>query len=514
MSGGEPSRRAVLGGGIAAAAMPRHAHASGWQLAIADAPAGSFAGDFDGDVVRFRGIRYGRAPRFQPPEPIAASRLPIEAQAFGPVAPQPGDRYGPQSEDCLFLNVWTADPDPRARKPVMVYIHGGAYSTGSVTDPLNDGTALAARGDVVVVTVNHRLNAFGYLYLARLDPRFPDSGNLGQLDLILALQWVRDNIAAFGGDPARVTVFGQSGGGAKIATMLAQPAATGLFHRAITMSGQQVTASGPLHATERTRAYMAKLGANSVDDLLAMPVARLVEGLAATDPILGGGLYFGPVLDMRSLARHPFWPDAPPSTVPLMLGNTRQETGAFISPDSDRVKTLSWTNLAERMTPELRVDLSPEWIVAQYRQHFSDWTPQQIFYDATTCGRSWPGQVIEAEARARAGAPAWVYQLDFASRIDPRRGAFHTMDIPLAFGTLGAEGSQTGTGADARAASQALQNRFVAFATHGTPGAGWPRYDLTSRATMLFDTRARVENDPRRWQRELFARAPYIQPGT
>ena len=169
--------------------------------------------------------------------------------------------------------------------------------------PLLDGRHLAAAGDVVVVTVNHRLNAFGYLYLARLDPRFPDSGNAGQLDLILALTWIRDNIAAFGGDPGKVMVFGQSGGGAKIATLMGTPAATGLFHRAATMSGQQVTASGPLNATRRTRAYMERLGVELPGALLALPAEALVEGLAATDPILAAAL-FRPVLDMKWLTRH------------------------------------------------------------------------------------------------------------------------------------------------------------------------------------------------------------------
>ena len=507
------TRRGALGAGAALVAATA-VRAAG--PAVARAPAATFAGVATDGVVAFKGIRYGRAERFCAPvaEPRAGR---VSATAFGPVAPQSG-KYAPQSEDCLYLNIWSAAVDPRARKPVMVYIHGGAYSNGSSTDPLNDGHRLAARGDVVVVTVNHRLNALGYLYLARLDSRFPDSGNAGQLDLVLALRWVRDNIAAFGGDPSRVTVFGQSGGGAKIATMMAMPAARGLFHRAATMSGQQVTASGPLHATERTRAYFARLkvDARDLSTLLALPVERLVGALDATDPILGGGLYLGPVLDMRSLQRHPFWPDAAPQglPIPMILGNTREETGAFVPPDSPRLAGLSWDNLAERLAPELRVDLLPEWIVSQYRSHYPDWSPLQLFYAATTAGRSWPGQVIEAEARANAGAPAWVYQVDFASRVDPRRGAFHTMDIPLVFGTLDAPGSQTGTAADARAASQAMQDRFIAFAIAGNPGPDWPRYDLATRATMIFDARSRVENDPRGWQRELFARVPYIQPGT
>jgi para-nitrobenzyl esterase len=514
------TRRAVIGGASALlVAGPASGRAS---IAPVRCKAGAFQGTVENGIRAFRGIRYGRAARFQAPMPVAATSDIQHADAFGPVCPQSSDSYGPQSEDCLFLNIWSAEADARARKPVMLYIHGGAYSSGSVTDPLNDGQALAARGDVVVVTVNHRLNALGYLYLARLDPRFADSGNLGQLDLILALQWVRDNIAAFGGDPGCVMVFGQSGGGAKIATMMGMPAAKGLFHRAATMSGQQVTASGPLNATARTRAYLAKLGIadGGLGALLAMPVEKLVEGLSAIDPILGGGVYFGPVLDMKWLTRHPFWPDANPQSlgVPMILGNTHDETRAFVAPDSPKVRDLSWDNIAERIAPELRIDILPEWVVAQYRAKFPDWSPTQVFYDAATAGRSWRGQVIEAEERARAGAPGWVYQLDFGSRTDPRRGAFHSLDIPLVFGTLGAEGSQTGTAADARTVSQAMQESFVAFAKTGDPNhkgmPAWPRYTLDKRATMIFDVRSHVENDPRKWQRELFARVPYIQPGT
>jgi para-nitrobenzyl esterase len=383
---------------------------------------------------------------------------------------------------------------------VLVYFHGGAYSTGSANNPLLDGRHLAAQGDVVVVTVGHRLNVFGYLYLARLDPRFPDSGNAGQLDLILALQWVRDHIAAYGGDPRLVTVFGQSGGGAKIATLMGTPAARGLFHRAATMSGQQVTASGPLHATERARAYMARVGARSVDDLLAMPVARLVEGLAATDPVLGGGIYMGPVLDMKWLVRHPFWPDANPqgNAIPLLLGNTRDETRGFYGPGHSKLAGLDWSNLAERIAPELRIDAHPEWVVTEYRRLFPSYSAEQIFFAATTAGRSWRAQLIEAEERARAGAPAFVYQLDYP---DP---APHAADIPLVFGTF-AEPA-------ARPVSAAMMQAFLRFARAGNPG--WAPYRLPQRRTMIFDAAPHLEDDPRRRERELFARIPYIQPGT
>jgi para-nitrobenzyl esterase len=511
------SRRAFIGSAGAVAVSPALAAP---RRPVVETSLGRIRGTSEHGLSVFRGIRYGIAQRFRAPAAPPRSRAVIEATAFGPSAPQRGERYAPTSEDCLFLNVWTPDARAGANRPVMVYFHGGAYSTGSVADPLNDGRHLAAGRDVVVVTVNHRLNALGYLYLARLDPRFPDSGNTGQLDQILALRFIRDNIARFGGDPLRVLVFGQSGGGAKIATMMGMPAARGLFHRAITMSGQQVTASGPLNATARTRAYMAALGVRTVDDLLALPTARLVEGLAATDPIIGGSVYFGPVLDMKWLTRHPFWPDANPQSnaIPMILGNTRDETRAFIDPASERIRTLSWDNLAERLAPELRMDIHPEWVVSQYRARFPDWSPERVFYAASTAGRSWPGQVIEADARAAARTPTWVYQLNFQSTTEPARGAPHTMDIALAFGTLDAPGSYTGTGAAARALSATMMKSFAAFAAGGdpnTPGVPhWPVYAFPGRQTMVFDVESRAVPDPRQWERELFARVPYIQPGT
>jgi para-nitrobenzyl esterase len=502
------SRRTFIAG---AAALPTIVHASSAaRYRTVDTALGRVRGSIEGGVQVFRGIRYGVAERFQAPRTPKPVGTIVDALNFGPSAPQSGDKYRPQSEDCLFLNVWTPEARRGADLPVMVYFHGGAYSTGSVVDPLNDGRHLAGKG-VVAVTVNHRLNALGYLYLARLDPRFPDSGNLGQLDLILALKWIGDNIAAFGGDPKRVMVFGQSGGGAKIATLMGMPAAAGLFHSAATMSGQQVTASGPMHATERARAYLARLKVTPAD-LLSMHAEGLTDALDTTDPIMGGGVYFGPVLDMKWLTRHPFWPDANPqsNSIPMVLGNTHDETRAFIG--RERLKGLSWDDLADRMAPELRVDIKPEWVVSEYRRLFPVYTPEQVFYAATTAGRSWRGQVEEAEARAKANAPTWVYQVDFASPVEPWRGAPHTMDIPLVFGTLDVPGSFTGTGPDARAVSDAMMRAFIALAAKGNPG--WVQYRPPERATMIFDAPPHLENDPRREQRELFARVPYIQPGT
>ena len=510
------SRRAFLAGGaavFATAAAPRPA-----APPMALCPSGRFVGERQDGVAVFRGIRYGRAARFEMPRPAEPARDPVAAVRYGPACPQLSRRQ-PQSEDCLFLNIWTPDSAPRGRRPVMVYVHGGAFAFGSGSDPETEGHRLAAQGDLVVVTLNHRLNAFGYLSLARLDPRFPDSGNAGQLDLVLALQWVRANIAGFGGDPDRVTLFGQSGGGGKITTLMAMPAAHGLFRSVATMSGQQVAASGPIHATARARAFLARLKA-APGELAALPPERLLEGLAAEDPFAGGPLYMGPVLDARSLRRHPFWPDATPlgRGVAMMTGGTRDETRAFFPPDSSMIQTMSWGNVADRIAAELPVDLSPEEIVAAYRQHMPGSTPSDIFFAATTDGRSWRGQLEVAEARARSDEPAFAYQVDFTSRVDPRRGAEHAIDVPLVFGTLDAGGSQTGTGAEARAASARMQDCFVAFARSGDPNCRsvprWPRYTLQERATMIFDTDVRLARNPRRWQRLLFAPAPYVQPGT
>jgi len=502
------SRRAILAGAASAALLPHRLSATTIALPEVRALSGHYIGSFQydpGDQVtvrslRFAGIRYGRAARFQPPTPVQSTEpMTEQVAAFGPACPQRGDRYQPQSEDCLFLNIWTPPEPGKSKRPVMVYFHGGAYSAGSVTDPVNDGAALSARGDVVVVTVNHRLNALGYLYLARLDPRFPDSGNAGQLDLILALEWIRRNIAAFGGDPGNVTLFGQSGGGAKIATLMAMPEARGLFHKAITMSGQQVTASGPLNATRRAEAFLGALG-KDVDPAIA-PVEQLIAALSATDPILGGGVYMGPVLDMKHLMRHPFWPYAAPQSlgIPMMLGNAVMETRAFYAPDGKQLRGLSYDNLAARIAPEMRIDIHPEWTVAQFRARYPAAPSLELFHRIVTAARSWRGQVEEAEARARAGAPAFVYQLDFED-------AKHTDDIGLSFGTM-----PNPTPAQ-QAMSDVVMDAFVRFARTGDPG--WPAYDLAKRQTMIFDVESRVENDPRRWERELFARVPYIQPGT
>ncbi|HEY0431633.1 MAG TPA: carboxylesterase family protein, partial [Pyrinomonadaceae bacterium] len=340
-------RRSLIAGVVTASSaikLPTFARVLSTDSPIASTSSGKVRGYLDNGINVFKGIRYGADTtnrRFMPPAPPAPWFDVRDALAYGPSAPQPSRATDKPNEDCLFLNVWTPGLRDGRKRPVMFYIHGGAYNNGSGSTPLYDGVRLCRRGDVVVVSINHRLNAFGYLYLAPFGgPELADSGNAGQLDLILALQWARANIGEFGGDPNRIMVFGQSGGGAKIATLMAMPLAKGLFHRAATMSGQQVTASGPLNATLRTRTVLEalKLSPQRAAELRTIPADKLLEAINARDPVLPfGGVSFAPVLDERSLQRHPFYPDAPSQSahVPMIIGNTHDETRAFLGGDEN-----------------------------------------------------------------------------------------------------------------------------------------------------------------------------------
>ncbi len=511
-------RRTVLGGLVSAPAVAATRRTG--RDPVARTRHGRVRGLNEGGVLVFRGVRYGaptggrRFARAVPPQPWHEVQ---DAVRYGLASPQT-QATEPTSEDCLFLNVWTPGLDG-GRRPVMVYLHGGAHAHGSGSDPLYDGANLVRRGDVVVVTLNHRLAAFGYAYLAQLGGP-PESGNVGNLDIILALEWVRDNIAAFGGDPDRVMIFGQSGGGAKVVTLMAMPEARPLFRAAATMSGQHVTAAGPNHATLRAKVWMARAGARSVPELAALPVERLVEAMAMTDPLEGKGeISFTSTLDHHVLLRHPFFPDAPREAghIPLIIGNTHDETGAWIGDTLKRGDT-TWDNLPARLAREMTKDLAPDYVVRRYREIYPEKSPGEILLAASTAGRSWPGHLIQAEERARIGAPTWMYQLDFRSpEAGGVLGAFHTLDIPLVFDNVAAPGSRTGITPDARRLAGQMADAFISLARTGTPAIPalpvWPTYDLERRATMIFDGTPRIDNDPRREERLLFAAAPYIKPG-
>ncbi|HEY2402401.1 MAG TPA: carboxylesterase/lipase family protein [Steroidobacteraceae bacterium] len=523
---GTVSRREVVVGAAALASLTSIAwSADKTHSTLATTVHGKVRGTVQDGIHSFKGIRYGADTgprRFMPPLAPEPWKKPLDATRYGAASPQSGKETEPTSEDCLFLNVWTPGMRDGAKRPVMFYIHGGAYSHGSGSSPLYDGTRLCKRGDVVVVTVNHRLNSFGYLYLARLGgAQFADSGNAGMLDLVMALQWVRDNIKEFGGDPDRVLLFGQSGGGAKIATLMGMPVARNLFHRAVTMSGQQVTASGPLNATLRARAFLDALQ-RPVGEIAALPTEKIIAAMSATDPVIGkGGLYFGPVLDERTLQQHPFYPDAPAISkhIPMIIGNTHDETRLLIGGSDPKDFSLTWEQLPDKLASNMRVDLIPETVVTAYRKWYPEYSPSDVFFSATTAARSWRGAVIEVEARAAQRAPAYAYELDWKTPIDGRKwGAPHTLDIPLAFDNINAAGSLTGNSADAQKLADQVSETFIAFAKTGNPNNAsiptWEPYQLPRRQTMLFNTESRLADDPRGQEREFFAKVPWIQQGT
>jgi para-nitrobenzyl esterase len=529
-------------------------------LPIAQTTLGKISGyNASADVVAFKGVPYGAdtaITRFAAPRPALAWSGVRPCVEWGPRAPQtvgarpeteaeriaaaarPGYHLppdeGPQGEDCLHLNLWTPALD-RKKRPVMVYIHGGAFANGTANAALYDGTRLARRGDVAVVTINHRLNSFGYAYFADVLPGqgFEDSGNAGQLDLVLALKWVRDNIAGFGGDPGRVMIFGQSGGGAKCATLMAQPPARGLFHRVITMSGQQVVGVQPAHATERAHTLLKNLGLDPAQSAAAAAGLRsaTMQQIQAATRSAG---YFGPVKDGRSLPVDPFSPTDPKlsADVPMILGNTHDETRVLAGGSRPGLFTLTWETLPaalEKDAPFLKsptVSLPVAEVIANYRKWNPGYTASDVFFAVTTDSRSWRGEVMEAEARAAdpAAQPhTWVYQLNWKSAVDNGKwGAPHTLDIPLAFDNAALSPGMVGATAEdqarARKMADIVSETFITFARTGNPNnphaPHWPTYDLTRRATMIFEHPSRIEEDPRGRERRYLGQVPYTQPGS
>lgn len=501
------------------------------DAAVATTKYGKVRGYLDQDIRAFKGIPYGAdtaAYRFQAPRPPGAWTGVRDAVKFGPRAPQ-ASRGGssasssttvdPVSEDCLYLNVWTPGLRDNRRRPVMVYFHGGGYNSLSVNDDLYDGVRLCKRGDVVVVTVNHRLNLFGYLYLAELGgPDFADSGNTGQLDLILSLQWVRDNIAEFGGDPARVLIFGESGGGAKNACLMGMPSAMGLFTRAASSSGETVTVSKPETATARAEEVLKalQLPRDRIAEIRTMPMDKLIA-------VTRG--YYGPVLDGRSVPRHPFHPDAPAFSahIPFMVGTNKDEARLLVGRGQPAMFELTWETLQPALArySEKMGNLDLKDVIAMYRRLFPDYSASDVFFAATTDSRDWRPALEEIERRAelpKGAAPTYSYELHWGSPVDPKMKAHHALDLPLLMDNVTLSPRLTGNGPEAHAMAEIISETYIAFARTGNPNnpkiPHWPAYEIPKRSVMVMDLKPRVVDDLKRGPRELFTKVPYENPGT
>lgn len=543
MTDGLFNRRQIVGGGIAGAALgaPTIVQASRSGEALAQTRQGMVRGRRVAGIAAFKGLRYGAptggANRFLPPRPPLAWEGVRDAFEWGETAPQRkiarypvleswdrGFDDAPQGEDCLVLNLWTPGLD-RARRPVMLYLHGGGFTGRSGSRDIFDGANLARASDVVVVTINQRLNVFGYGYLGHLDPLFADSGNLGTLDAIAALRWVRDNIAAFGGDPGSVTLFGQSGGGQKISTLLASPAATGLFHKAIIQSGSFLQGATLDEAKAAGSAFLDALGIApaAARQVQQVPWQRIVAVMAGARGTPYADRNFVPVIDGRTLPAGPWYPDAPAvsAQVPLIIGTTRTETTMLLGSADPAVFALDEAGLLSRLAT-WTAPVDPASMVAAFRRIDPQADPTRLFFAVTTALRFHRPAVFQAMQRVRqpGAAPVWFYEIDWATPVDGGKwGAPHSMDHGFTFRNIAGGESMYGDTPPAtltRLADQ-IGGAWAAFARHGRPDhraiPAWPAFDAARQATMRFDLTSRVERRPLAAELAAVAAVPVVTPG-
>ncbi len=485
---------------------------------IVETASGKLRGITDQGIISFKGIPYG-APtagcnRFRPPvapEPWTGVR---DALRYGNRSPQPASgppllraavdeaQLVPESEDCLYLNVWTPGVGDNGKRPVLFWCHGGGFTMGAGAEARSHGRNLARRGDAVIVTVNHRLGPLGYCYLSELlGEEYATSGNVSMLDLVAALRWVRENIAAFGGDPGNVTIFGESGGGAKVSTLMAMPSAAGLFHRAIIQSGPGLRATEPERATRNAERFLKELGISARDAgrLSSLTTEQIFEANARANP--DGRRGWAPVVDGIVLPHHPFEPVAPAISahIPLLIGTNKDEATGFLLDDRE-VPTLDEAGLRARVRvfAKERTDS----LIATYQCVYPQMSPGDLFLAIASDQMMRINSITLAERQhAQGAAPVFMYLFAWETPVlNGRLKSCHALEIPFVFDNLERSGELTGGAPECAALAEKMSEAWLAFARDGVPNyrglPEWPAYTPEERATMIFDSTCRVINDP------------------
>jgi para-nitrobenzyl esterase len=512
----------VLTGGLFTKALAAAKNPGASAGLVVETAYGKIRGSAVNKVYAFRGVPYG-APtagegRFMPPsrpQPWTGVKDTIELGLRSPQGPGgeppevlPMDRREPMGEDCLMLNVWT--PSVRGgKRPVILWLHGGGYATGSAGFIMYDGANFARKQDAVFVGVNHRLNVSGYLYLAGLGgAKYAQSANIGQMDIVAALEWVRDNIAHFGGDPNNVTICGQSGGGGKVSHLLAMPAAKGLFHRAIIQSGATLRGTEIEDANQSTETFLAKLNlkASQIDELQKMPMQQLLDAMRGAQ-----GLRLAPVVDGQTLPANPFDPSAPDVSagVPILIGTVETEDAFMAGTPLDDMDDAT---LHQRVQQALRSDdADADRIIGVYRKVFPKIPNIDVYLKMLADNTRRANAITLADRKmALAKAPAYVYYFTWRS---PVRGgkmkAYHTLEIPFAFDNVDEAKTMTGDGADRYPLQDRVSGAWAAFARTGNPSLkglqNWPAYNAEQRPTMILNTECKVANDPHHEERLALA---------